>query len=375
MKMPLSDAAKPQEFKAVSSFLPTTFLERGVAVPFTTPILIGARARPGERKPLELIVPNPSGGRGVYILPWDGISGLCRPTVHDRRLSETVAMLRGVTPQMIRHTAREVAAEGLAGRGALTAARSALRNEQEACMQANYDLLLHVVRQIEPKGENRIPPEQDRPAEIERRAKRAVARIAPSLCCSPEVVVERLEQLALVFSSVGVGRNSARIPAAIANIVRVRNEMMQFAERSDDNGAEADLIASAADLTILMAKETFADTQLLAHDISVLLSRWVVEPDVLAQLLARPDWLLDGWDLICALWDIAPEVGTTIAEMAVLVPVVPREADAWLSQRLGLIVDLPQHRSRMVQPMEDWRTGTTVCDVIARNESLLEKTI
>jgi hypothetical protein len=79
---------KRQEFKTTSGFLPTTFLERGVAVPFTTPILIGARARPGERKPLELIVPNPSGARGVYILPWDGISGLCKPTVHDRRLSD-----------------------------------------------------------------------------------------------------------------------------------------------------------------------------------------------------------------------------------------------------------------------------------------------
>ncbi|MBU6498939.1 MAG: hypothetical protein KGQ40_10460, partial [Rhodospirillales bacterium] len=58
---------------AVESFLPSTFLERGVAVPFTTPQLAGARARPGTRVPLELVVPNPSGGRGHYILPWDGL--------------------------------------------------------------------------------------------------------------------------------------------------------------------------------------------------------------------------------------------------------------------------------------------------------------
>jgi hypothetical protein len=322
-----------------------------------------------------LIVPNPSGARGVYILSWDGIFGLCKPTVFDRRLSEAIANLRGVTPEAIRHTAREVATEGMAGRGALTAARSALKSEQDAQLQANYDLLLQVVRQIEPTGENAIPPEQDRPAEVERRAKRAVALIAPSLHCSPEAVVERLEQVALIFASVGVGRSSARIPSAIANIIRIRNEIKRFAESSDDCATEAALIANAADLTILMAKETLADTQELARNISMLLNRWVSEPDVLAQLLARPDWLLDGWDRICALWDTAPEEASTLAEMAALVPVVPREADAWLSQRLGLIVDLPKYRSRLVQPMEDWRTGVTVCDDIARNESLLEKTV
>jgi hypothetical protein len=289
--------------------------------------------------------------------------------------SPTISLLRGVSPEVIRHTAREVAAEGLAGRGALSAARNGLQNEKEARLLANFGLLLEVVRQIEPKGNNAIPPEQDRPAEVERRAKHAVALIAPSLRCSPEAVVERLEQLALIFASVGVGRTGARVPLTIANIARVRNEMMRFAEHSDDFGAEADLIANAADLTILMAKETLADTQALARDVSALLARWVVEPDVLAQLLARPDWLLDGWDRICALWDVAPEAGATLAEMAALVPVVPREADAWLSQRLGLIVDLPKYRSKLVQPMEDWRTGMTVCDAIARNESLLEKTV
>jgi hypothetical protein len=102
-------------------------------------------------------------------------------------------MLPGVTPEVIRHTACEIAAEGLAGRGALTAARGALKGEQEARLLANFDLLLEVVRQIEPKGQNPIPPEEDRPAEVERRAKRAVPRIAPRLRCSPEAVVERLD--------------------------------------------------------------------------------------------------------------------------------------------------------------------------------------
>jgi hypothetical protein len=158
-------------------------------------------------------------------------------------------------------------------------------------------------------------------------------------------------------------------------MVHVKSEIRNYAERTpDENGAEADLIAGAADLTILMAEQTVADVQALPRDIATLLNRWVVEPDVLAQLLARPDWLLDGWDRICALWDIAPAVGTTLAEMASLVPVVPREVDTWLSQRLGILIDLPHYRGRLVKAKQDWRTGVTVSDVIARNESLLEMT-
>ena len=49
---------------------PATFLDRGVTVPFTTPMLMGARARPREdREGLEVIIANPSGTSGVYILP------------------------------------------------------------------------------------------------------------------------------------------------------------------------------------------------------------------------------------------------------------------------------------------------------------------
>src|SRR5690242_6107211 len=93
------------------AYLPITFIERGVLVPFTTPILAGTRARPNERSGAELLVPNLSGGRGVYVLPWGSIHGLCRPTVHDRRLNQKVERLRTVTPGTIRQAAREVAIE------------------------------------------------------------------------------------------------------------------------------------------------------------------------------------------------------------------------------------------------------------------------
>jgi hypothetical protein len=244
-----------------------------------------------------------------------------------------------------------------------------------ATLQANFDLLLELVRQTEPKGKDWTPPERYRPAELELRGQRAVARIAPRLGGSAETVAVALEQLAAVFASVGVA-HSARIPAEIAGLVQMRREVMEHAERNpDDMAREARLVSSVADLTIMLANTTVADARALTADMMALLRRWATQPDTLAQLLARPDWLLDGWGRICALWEAGPKAGPTIAEMATLLPVVPREADLWLSQRLGLTVDLPRYRRTVVQQMEDWRTGVTVYDLVARNESLLEKSL
>lgn len=93
------------------------------------------------------------------------------------------------------------------------------------------------------------------------------------------------------------------------------------------------------------------------------------------QLVARPDWLLDGWNRICALWTSASNQEDAIGEMVALVPVIPREADTWASYRVGHLVDLPQYRSTVVRQFEDWRTGVAVTDLIARNKSLLEQTL
>ncbi len=361
--------------KPVESFLPATFLERGVAVPFTTPQLNGARARPGERRPLELIIPNPSGGRGVYILPLEGIHDFCTLTINDRRLADGIAKLRGVTPDTIRHVAREVAAEGLAGRGAVAAARQAQENDELAKIQANFDLLINLVLQTEPRGEEPIPVQKAQPIELEHRGRRAVARVAAKLGCTQDGVAAALEQLATVFQGIGV-RNAARIPRELEDLTSLRRDVTKFSETAPDTKAsEAQLIAASADLTITLVTASLADARELVDDIRTLLKDWFNSPAPTMQLMARPDWLLDGWSRICALWSAATSAEDAVSEMAALVPIIPREAEMWSSYRVGHLIDVPQYRRTVVRQLEDWRTGVTVTDLIARNECLLERSL
>ena len=358
---------------------PSTFLERGAAVPFTTPELAGARARPGNRKRLELIVPNPSGARGVYVLPWEGVKELCRPTVHDCRLNDAVAALVGVNPQGIRAAAHAIAAEGLAGREAAAAAEQASKVDDNSRLLTNFDLLLELVRQIEAPGENRALPERDQICDMETRAKEAVARIAPSLGRRAEQVATSLEELASLFSSVGISRNAAaaRVPRQITGLVQLREAMIAWAERHPDNGGpEASLVGAVAELTLGCVRAVLLDVRRLTGDMARLLARWHTNADAVAEVVARPDWLLDGWDRIALLWRTIEAAGpdamheSTLIEMAGLLPMIPKEAEGWVGKSVNIEFGQTLTR-RKVSLMQDWRSGATLGDLVARNEELL----
>jgi hypothetical protein len=351
-------------------YQPTTFLERGVTVPFTTPALCAARARPAERGGLELLVPNPAGGRGMYILPWAGVRELCRPTVHDTRLNDRITQLRGVTPGAIRLAARQVAAEGLAGRQAAAAASQEEAAETQERLVANFRLLLRLVQQIEPSDAGAIPAERERPAALEERAKLSIARVAPRLGLPPDAVAAALEELAGVFAGLGVGAEAerARIPVAIGQIAALQAELDAWcADRAEDAALAAQAIAGTAALTVTCATATLADARAMLSDLPLLLARWTRDPDVVATPAARPEWLIDGWDHVLQLWRASTDATTRRAllpEMLLVAPIVPKEVKGWT--RLEVDTEGPLISRRTVLAMTDWRTGGAVSGLRAR---------
>jgi hypothetical protein len=210
--------AAPQDVqlpKPIMGYFPATFLERGVATPFTTPDLAGTRVRPGQRVPLELLVPNLSGARGVYILPWTDIQALCRPTLHDLRLIDVVAEQRYITPADIRTAALQVAHEGLAGREAAAAARACRSADQRGLLDTYFELLLTLLPQVEPQAGEARPPEQDTLAGLETRTRAAMAVVAPELGLTVHEMARLLEEIAALYMHLGVGAQRARARARI----------------------------------------------------------------------------------------------------------------------------------------------------------------
>ncbi len=349
-------------------YAPSTFLERGVVVPFTTPVLVGARVRPGERDRLELIVGNPSGGRGVYILPWEGVFSICIPTLHDRELNARVQTLRGVTPPAIRRLSLEAAEDGLAGRAAAAAAQAARLAETRLSVLTNFELLMLLVRQVDPATDAASDS-----LDLEARAKRAVARVAPRLQRSPEAVAAMLEDLATLYAPLGVGSGAAqaRMPAAVAALVEMRAGIAAALRGPPPLGnPDAELVMATADLTIACGRATLADAAALLDDLPGLLRAWVAAPDGIIARLTRPAWLLDGWERICLLWQDDPTACDPVfATLADLVPATPREAAEWVETAADTVAGALRHR-RKVQLNQDWRTGICLQDLVARNERL-----
>jgi hypothetical protein len=353
----------------------TTFLERGASVPFTTPVLAGARVRPAERFGLELIVPNPSGGRGDYILPWTGLRSICRPTVHDIQLTEQIAGLRGVTPANIRQAACKVATQGLAGRAAVNAANVTIAQETESRVYTTFELLLRLVQQAEPPGTSTTRPEDERPAALEQRARRVIAHIAPQLRQDNEMIGAALEDLALLFDPIGVGERAtrARLPHALAMLKLMRKEMLDFPLELDDQvPGLIQMVIATANVSVDCAEATMTQGRLLTEDLLSLLTAWRTDAGAVSRQIARTDWLMDGWERICRLWAHSEKIGDrrdALDEIVTLLPIIPREAGEWVGFHIES--EAPRRTHRLVGGHEDWRTGYQVQDMIARNEALL----
>jgi hypothetical protein len=308
---------------------PTTFAERGVTVPFTTPMLLGARIRLTDRDGTEVVVANPSGGLGVYILPWSGVSQFCRPTVHDIRLHGAIAARAPITPAMVREVARAVAADGLAGQPARAAATAAVATESRDRLVTNFRLMVALADVAEPGGSMA-------PAELERRAKVCIERLAPRLGRDSAGLFAELEHLAGVLAPVGMGGQTPvpLLQRVLAMVVRLRDDAAAWARaHTDDSGAPARLVAAVADTTVACANASLREVEAANSDVPTLLRGWVVQPDSIARLLARLDWLLDGWEQLCLIWSCAQTQAArraAMTEIALLAPILPNEAAAWL---------------------------------------------
>jgi len=311
----------------VQGWLPTTFAERGVAVPFTTPQLAGARLRRTERGLTELIVPDIGGPGSVGILPWERMSSLCSPTVFDRKLATRLADVPALTPATVREAVCAEAATGLAGlevQEAALAAQQADAAERDRAATSLADLVAASGRTAA------VPPD-----------------------------------LAALFGAIGLGAeaDTARLPRSIAAVAALSERLGEQRQAV----SEAEVVALAARRTAGAAVAALHGARGLAAGIPVLLRRWMTAPGKLADELARTDWMLDGWDRLCRLWQAEEEPpggrAALIAELAAQVPPVPREMGA----RLTSARPHPSFGARA----GDWRSGVTMQDLVARNERLL----
>lgn len=385
----MSDSPLPQ----LKTYMPATFAERGALLPFTTPLLVGSRARTGEQG-TQLIVPKLSGGSGLYVFSCSTINQLCRATVHDRVLNQRLEKLPGITPRKIRETAQGVALAGLAGQEARTAAETAQKFDQQMRDLSAFLLLKAFYGQIEPQPfEPTALIESDPKAqEI---ALRAVMTHAPQFGLVAETLPQHLKQVGETFSAVGIhgSEHCSRVLVLLDMLASLQDELAKWSKtQPHENGEVGGMIAEVAGATLTCAVTTMRDARVATKDVVTLMRNWPMHRASFTELAERTEWLLDGWEPICQLWRQAQtdvERDAILAEIAPLVPVLPRETGEWarltiraqstFTYRNTVLVRedwrvagdgaASAQGRKIVRRNQDWRTSSLV-DLVARNEHL-----
>jgi hypothetical protein len=184
-------------------------------------------------------------------------------------------------------------------------------------------------------------------------------------------VFKDLEQLAGVLTSIGLEQQEppARVPWLLTAISRFRVAAAQSAfENPDESGAQASVAATIAGVTVTCAEATLAKARASARTATELLRDWVAAPDPVARRLARTEWLVDGWEQICAVRENSTTNAArraALLEISLMVPVLLREVASGLDKQIDTETtrDLP----RLVPANIDWRTAMYF-ERVARNE-------
>lgn len=361
--------SKPQRER-----LPAGTPDRSVFLPFTTPLLAGTRARSRAGSGFELLVPNPAGARGFYVMDPVALRSFCPLTVYDELLLEEVFALGALTPSSVRRAARKVALTGAAGRDAAEAAAKATSGEDAAVRLAHVSLLL---RTMEVAGVGDFDPKRLDAADGDTRSylRSKLGDFASRIGMRVDALLDALEEIAPHVSDVGLPAQGfeGRHPRTLRRLADMAGSLERWAAvESEEIARLARKIAGAARHTCEAGEAAVATARALLEDVPRLLRLWRDSRGEVERQLGFCDWLLDGWIEICGLWEASARDGRSLQRATLnQIERLLAGADAEVRSRQVEAADREKDGSgRAVKPYEDWRTGVVVSDWLERREAL-----
>jgi hypothetical protein len=337
-------------------------------------MLAAVRVRASTRTGIELILPNPSGARGVYILTWPGVRALCQPTVHDTMLVRRLVDLPAIDPASIRDAALTVALEGYAGSAAAEAARTTIARDGSQRDNVFNRLLTALAARLDTDDET-VPARPGQFAGVNPRREAMLHLIAPAFGRPAAYLADSLAAMADQFAPAGIAATDleARIPRLLTRLDALHTDLSGWlaADPEHDTGGLGHAVMLAAGRTGITGAAVLAKTRTPLTDPAMLLRRWMTDEAAVRVRAARCDWLLDGWERIVLLWRAAGPGASrraALLEMAPLLPMLPPEVLDWT----GALVqpETMEPACRVVSREDGWRTGRSALVLIERNETL-----
>ena len=140
--------------------------------------------------------------------------------------------------------------------------------------------------------------------------------------------------------------------------------------RDNARGLRADFLLRKAKLALMCTQAAINELDRVLDDTTILLRAWQRDQASVLRRASRPHWLLDGWDIIIALWRQSEpsDREECFWEMSHLVPILPKEVEGWSGFPEGAS-KLRQEQATSIKGT-DWRRFRPL-EFSARNETLL----
>lgn len=354
---------------------PSTFAERGVCMPFTTPILAQARIRMDRYEQLECLLPGFSGGKGTYVFSWKSVPEVIKITLHDRALHKEILENGANSPDTIRFSALAVAARGFAGLAAAHQAKQALALDQQYVVLTNYVFVLDLLKLVGVSTPELLKTGLGTD-EARQMAKDALNRVAENFQMTPDALYSRVEELSLQLAHVGLPQapQPGRLRTLMDRLRAFEKSVLAWGTvESTEASGLATFMAECAQQTVALAEARFSRLDRLfrkTRDIVVGGNKVAAEVDSIVTALS---WLLDGWEYICQLWEDSHDQSEDMQRIAIcevfrIAPVIPSEE--LVANENFDVEDLKRVQRRWVRANQDWRTGGLDYDAVRRIEHL-----
>jgi|GEM_PF-4017911 len=359
-----------------TSFAPSTYQDRGLTVPFTTPGLTLARMRVAGNKPPEFLLAGWSGGKGYYVMTWKSIQDTMNTTLHDRVLYEQLHKQRVDHPRELRATILKVAARGLAGPESRDRARKLLRTDRDYRYLTSYQIILRLLDACHVPSH--LLAGQDITTEAgQKLVKGLLAGAAKKVGISYDELQTRIDRLSDLVWPLGLPNapGQGRLRELLASVKEVRTTLASWTDQLPPE------VAPMCRFDAYLAEETLKlagglierlDDQLAA--MLGVMAYWDTTHPEMSKGMSRLWWLLDGWDYLVGLIKTSAIRSThdrqaTVARVFELVPMIPKEEYA-VDFHDASIGSLVATQKRRIRPNEDWRTATLDFDQVRQIEEI-----
>jgi hypothetical protein len=360
------------KLQSARKFLPSTFEERGIAVPFTTPLLAHSRVRKNYRSQLELSIPNFAGVEGNYVMPWKAVCDLVEPTLHDKLLFEHVIDNNVTTPHAMRLAALTVASTGIAGPEVADAAKKAIALDEESRALHQVVLILRLLEETS-KG-SAIDLREIGSADRQDYVRKALARISTELGMATDALDVRITELTQMTYPIGAEWNpvEGRLRVQVRALAQFRDSIRTWGgDQVNDAGDRAVFSSEVADLTLATSNGLLRSFNEAIKSPYHLVSLWQKSTPELERVSSRLSWLLDGWDIVVQWWETCKDDNERISTAEQMTPVLPliptNELETSAREAANGLIEKGR---RWVRLNQDWSTGEVDVELIHRMETI-----